>query len=260
MKHHFDVAIATKYGIVESILLENLFYWVKKNSANERHFYDGKYWTYNSRKAFARLFPYIGEKSIERALNHLVEIGILLKGNNNEDKFDKTSWFAFTEYGELIMSDSVEFTDTDNLSTSTGQFVQSMGQNVQSNINNTDNKQTDVKHLRTKEGTNPSYESILVESDLDESVKSVVWDFIKMRKFIKAPMTDKALVLMINKLKKMDRSPKGQIEILNQSISNSWKGLFPVKQTAEEQKQAKEAEDLDKYARWEKEYYDKRRL
>ena len=32
------------------------------------------------------------------------------------------------------------------------------------------------------------------------------------------------------------------------------------KPTADEQKQAKEAEDLDKYARWEKEYYDKRRL
>jgi len=231
MKHHFDVAIATKYGMVEAVLLENLFYWVKKNSANDRHFYDGKYWTYNSRKAFARLFPYIGEKSIERSLNHLVEIGILLKGNYNEDKFDKTSWFAFTEYGELVMSDSVEFSDTDNLSTSTGQFVQSMGQNVQSNNNNyTDSKQTDNKPKRTKEGTNSSYESILESSDLDESVKPVVWEFIKMRKFIKSPMTDTALSLMINKLKKMDSSPEGQIEILNQSISNSWKGLFPLKE------------------------------
>ena len=50
-----------------------------------------------------------------------------------------------------------------------------------------------------------------------------------MRKLIKAPMTDRALSLMINKLRSMDSTAEGQIAILNQSIENSWKGIFPVK-------------------------------
>lgn len=150
MKHSFDVSIATKYGFAEAILVENLFFWAKKNAANERHFHDGKYWTYNSRKAFSRLFPYIGEKSIERALTHLVDEGILLKGNYNEDKFDKTSWYAFTDAGEVLMSETVDFSDTDKLSTSIGQIVQSTGQNVPPipYINNTDNKPVNIPSLR----------------------------------------------------------------------------------------------------------------
>lgn len=143
MKHTFDVGIAEKYGMAEAVLLENLFFWVKKNSANERHQHDGRYWTYNSRKAFSRLFPYIGEKSIERALNHLVSEGLLLKGNFNEDRFDKTSWFAFTDLGESVMSESVDFPDTDKLSVSTGQNDQSTGQN---DPTIPDIKHTDVTH------------------------------------------------------------------------------------------------------------------
>lgn len=177
MKHIFDVSVAEKYGLVESILLENLFYWARKNSANEKHFHDGRYWTYNSRKAFARLFPYMGEKSIERALNHLVGSGILMKGNYNTDKFDRTSWFAFTDLGESIMAETVDFSDTDNLSTSTGQNVQSMGQDVQStgqidptipDINNTDINIPVSKQEEEKTDTNVSAKKKFVPPTSEE--------------------------------------------------------------------------------------------
>ena len=52
-----------------------------------------------------------------------------------------------------------------------------------------------------------------------------------MRKNIKAPMTQRALELSINKLRKMSNSESTQIEIVNQSIMNSWKGLFELKQS-----------------------------
>lgn len=46
MKHIFDVEIAKKYGINVAVILENMSYWIKKNEANDKHFYEGKYWTY----------------------------------------------------------------------------------------------------------------------------------------------------------------------------------------------------------------------
>ena len=43
MNHSFSVEIATKYGMLEAILLEHLNFWIAKNKANETNFYDGLY-------------------------------------------------------------------------------------------------------------------------------------------------------------------------------------------------------------------------
>lgn len=36
MNHSFDVDIATKYGILEAILLDSINYWLLKNEANKK--------------------------------------------------------------------------------------------------------------------------------------------------------------------------------------------------------------------------------
>ena len=48
MKHIFDVDIAKEYGVNEAVILESMNYWIQKNKANGKHFYEGEYWTYNS--------------------------------------------------------------------------------------------------------------------------------------------------------------------------------------------------------------------
>ena len=68
MIHNFDTNIAEKYGINAAIILQNMYYWIEKNRANEKHFHDGYYWTYNSLKAFEELFPYMSTKQIRGAL------------------------------------------------------------------------------------------------------------------------------------------------------------------------------------------------
>ncbi len=56
-------------------------------------------------------------------------------------------------------------------------------------------------------------------------------DYVDMRKRIKAPMTDRAIQLAINKLNKLSRGDNDKaIKILEQSIMNSWKGLFELKE------------------------------
>ena len=80
MIHSFNINIATKYGVHSAIILDNLNYWITKNKANEQHFYDGHYWTYNSKKAFAELFPYMTERQIDYALKKLIDDGIIITG------------------------------------------------------------------------------------------------------------------------------------------------------------------------------------
>ena len=97
MDHSFNIEHAAKYGIHEAVLISNITFWIEKNKANSRHFHDGRYWTYNSAKAFAELFPYMTVNQIRRALERLVELGILLKGNYNSSAYDRTTWYAFSD-------------------------------------------------------------------------------------------------------------------------------------------------------------------
>ena len=64
----------------------------------------------------------------------------------------------------------------------------------------------------------------------DENLKNTIYEFIKMRKAIKKPLTTRGLELMITKLYKLTPNTNEQIEILNNSIMNNWQGIFPLKQ------------------------------
>lgn len=97
MKHTFDIDIAKEYGPIEAILLDSIYYWIEHNKANDRHFYDGKYWTYNSIKAFEKLFPYLSTKRIRTALSKLKEYDLIEAGNYNKLSYDRTLWYALTE-------------------------------------------------------------------------------------------------------------------------------------------------------------------
>lgn len=102
MIHSFDSEVAKEYGLVEAILLQNFAFWIAKNEANERNYYDGRYWTYNSVKAFQELFPYITTKQLRRALDHIIAEGLIMTGNYNADRYNRTLWYALTEKGKCI--------------------------------------------------------------------------------------------------------------------------------------------------------------
>ena len=104
MNHSFNVEVATKYGMLEAVLLENINFWVAKNKANEKNFYDGFYWTYNSITALSKLFPYASRATIFRALHNLEDASLILAGNYNKDASDKTKWYTLTKKGELLLN------------------------------------------------------------------------------------------------------------------------------------------------------------
>lgn len=55
-------------------------------------------------------------------------------------------------------------------------------------------------------------------------------DFMKMRDTIKKPMTDRALQLMLKKLKGISEDESIQVKILEKSIENCWQGIFELKE------------------------------
>ena len=53
--------------------------------------------------------------------------------------------------------------------------------------------------------------------------------FVEMRKKIRAPLTERALVLAVGELERLRRAGEDPAAVLNQSVFRGWKGLFPVK-------------------------------
>ena len=76
---------------------------------------------------------------------------------------------------------------------------------------------------------------------LDEKLNLAFTDYVEMRKQIKKPMTEKAIELAQKKLDELSNGDNDvAIQILNQSVLNSWQGLFPLK----EEKQQKKSNDF----------------
>jgi len=84
-----------------------------------------------------------------------------------------------------------------------------------------------LSHLNTN--TNLNINLNLIADSKSDDFKKTWKDFIEMRNKIRKPMTVRAGEMIINELNKMSNNEDEQISILNQSIMNSWQGVFPIK-------------------------------
>ena len=99
----FQSKVACEVGVDGAIMLQNIYFWVKKNEANDKNFHDGKYWTYNSKKAFTILFPFWSERQIERILDKLRKDEYLEVGNYNATPYDRTLWYTLTDKAWILL-------------------------------------------------------------------------------------------------------------------------------------------------------------
>ena len=78
-----------------------------------------------------------------------------------------------------------------------------------------------------KEKTN--LDKIIEAYTKNDLLVEAIKDFIKMRKTIKKPVTDRGLKGILNKLDKYGKDDLEKIEILENSIMNCWQGVFELK-------------------------------
>lgn len=99
--HSFDPKIASLVGVNAAVLYQNIVWWCAKNAANGHNEHEGRFWTYNSVKAWAELFPYLTAKQIRTALGKLEESGLILTGTFNQIGYDRTKWYCPSEQIDL---------------------------------------------------------------------------------------------------------------------------------------------------------------
>lgn len=103
MDHHFNIDFASRYGIEEAIVADNLFFWIAKNATEGDCMKGGRFWVASSVKAISAYFPYMSEAKVTRTLKSLIMQGMLLKDCFNGDGMDRKCWYAFSDEGVSIM-------------------------------------------------------------------------------------------------------------------------------------------------------------
>lgn len=97
MQFQFDSKIAEQFGLNEAVFIHNIFFWINNNKANNRNQFEGRFWTYNTKRAFVNQFPFWTYEQIKKIIVNLSENGVLLMSNFNENKWDKTIWYSLSD-------------------------------------------------------------------------------------------------------------------------------------------------------------------
>ena len=93
---------------------------------------------------------------------------------------------------------------------------------------NTDESSTNKKKERKRAG----YDEIIADYTENGELRSALVEFVKMRKMMKKPPTNKALSLLLtskNGLDGLASNDAEKIDIVQQSIMRGWLGFFPLK-------------------------------
>lgn len=237
MMHMFDSEIARRYGVNCAILLNHIAFWIEKNRANGVNFYDEDYWTYNSARAFSELFPYLTQRQISTALQKLKDESLIKTGNYNKSTYDRTLWYGLTEKGKSIL----HLCEMESTQKSNG-----LPENVKPipyiNTDNEPDIKPDSKPIKPRKARKDATaedegkkekkaDSPLPVEMLTPKVREVFAEYVLMRKKIKKPLTTYAEKLAVKKLIDLaGNDVQKQIAVLEQSITNSWQGLFPLKE------------------------------
>ena len=117
----------------------------------------------------------------------------------------------------------------------------------ESNIDNNTNNNT-VSNKKERKSASRSYDENISEYTQNEELQNALKAFLQMRSFIKKPMTEYALKLMLKKLDELGNNDTAKIAILNQSITHNWQGIFPLKnEYTKKEKQPEKKYDQNGY-------------
>lgn len=180
--------------------------------------------------------------SIYRRLKKMTKAGILLHKTIKED--GTFSFYCLGENYIKLITDNNEKPCRDK---SEGYGKKSVGgteinpeqkTNLLKNIKKESKKEQKAEEksaYKGKKSNKETYEDIINTYTKDVGLKDTLIEFIKMRKCIKSPMTNRALRLLLKKLDFLTSKTDIKIEILNESIINNWKSVYALKENSSQE-------------------------
>lgn len=103
----YQTSVALAVGLHEAMLLQQIHYWIEVNKAkSDSVMIDGRYWTYNTYEEWQKQFPFWTSKTVRNIVKKLRDLGVLIIGNHNRMKSDRTLWYSidYDRLNEIVSS------------------------------------------------------------------------------------------------------------------------------------------------------------
>lgn len=157
-----------------------------------------------------------GQTSVRSAIKELESAGFLSRTRERDEngRMGKCVW---------IVCDYPRFENPNLVNSNLGNEPQ-----LSTKEQSTDKSSTNKK----KESTRAGYDEIIADYTENGELRSSLMEFVKMRKMMKKPLTDRALSLLLTSKKGLDglaSTDAEKIDIVQQSIMRGWMGFFPLK-------------------------------
>ena len=201
----YDVGIAKKYGINCAVLLNKLIYLSKYTSRK-----DGYCW-----RTSKELEDELGLSRYQQdvAIKKLTEENII-ETKNTYIIGTQIKCKHFKLLLDISKCDLQETNKSIDCRETNICDLQETNKSVNNNTsNNNTSKKENIKRKEYFENTN---------------LNDLFYEFLEQRKKQKAVNSERAITLLLNKLNQFDDDTKKQM--IEQSIENSWKGVFEIKQ------------------------------
>jgi len=98
----FYVHEVMKYGLDRAILINYFRVFISGNKASGRHQHDGLTYTHNTHKEIAARHPWWNKQKVGRMVRSLVDEGVLVVAHLSENRWDRTSYFAFADEAKFL--------------------------------------------------------------------------------------------------------------------------------------------------------------
>lgn len=230
--------LAIQYGADIAIFLHNLVFWVEKNRANGKHFHDGRYWTYNTMEAFAELYPLWSRDQIKRLIAKCRENGLLLVGEYNSDKRDRTKWYSPSD--EILALYGIGAADCKgrNRQMQGAEAPQTEGENATALPEGIPEGLQDPplpphgeqKGRKKRELSGKVQELLRSYVGEDHELAVAMAALMEIREEKKAANTVRGVKMLLSELDRLSGGRrKDKILLLRQSVMNSWKSVFPLR-------------------------------
>lgn len=190
----------------EAVILQQIHYWLEKRL----NIKDGYSWVYNSMVEWNKQFPWLSLKTLKRKFKSLEDKGLLITGNYNKAKFDRTKWYRI-DYGA--------FSDLGN----------ALGQNDLTNVSNCPNAKGQNDTTNTIEYTeNNNIDNTTTTTDTTE-IKNI-YEFWKSNVGNLSPYLYREIRTIYNDWKEVSKQPKEMIlESIKMAIEKDIKNINYIK-------------------------------
>lgn len=251
LTHSFNIEIAKLHDVDTAIFLNNIAHWVRENQANNKNNHNNRTWTYNTEDAFTKIFPYWTRRQMQRIIANCVSKNLLVAGNYNKAKYDRTKWYALSDSMLCVFgltkptlqpmpsliepNGSLESTERVNGLNQTVQPIPNNKTQIENtdNIYNKKNKNdfendslslydAEPKELTETKKKNPKALDLAINNNPHDLPVDLVKDFLEVRKAKRAPLTKTAIKQLNNELTKCVTLGINPIKALEVAVSNGW--------------------------------------